>query len=131
MRIIAFIITLFLLNRAHAQLAEKVQMIEIVVLEGDAAHSLYSKENVKKQFGASPLKGAFRFYKKFISSQDNNSCSFHPSCSVYAMECVRENGLIKGTLGTFDRLSRCHGFAPEYYPIHDGTKKLYDPVTIK
>jgi hypothetical protein len=36
--------------------------------------------------------GLFLFYKSFVSSQDAQSCSFTPSCSVYALEAVKNQG---------------------------------------
>lgn len=73
----------------------------------------------------------FLFYKEFISSQDMDVCVFTPSCSVYAMESIKEQGLIEGILSALDRLTRCHSFAVGYYDIHPHTHKLYDPVEIK
>jgi putative membrane protein insertion efficiency factor len=70
----------------------------------------------------------FIFYKKFISSQDYNSCVFEPSCSVYSIESVKKLGVLRGYMNTFDRMSRCHGLASEYYPIDPKTSLLYDPV---
>jgi len=70
----------------------------------------------------------FLFYKKFISSQDYNSCVFEPSCSVYAIESIKKKGIIYGYMSSFDRMSRCHGLATEYYPIDLKTQLLYDPV---
>jgi putative membrane protein insertion efficiency factor len=70
----------------------------------------------------------FIFYKKFISSQDYNSCVFEPSCSVYSIESIKKMGFIRGWMNTFDRISRCHGLASEYYPVDQKTQLLYDPV---
>jgi putative membrane protein insertion efficiency factor len=127
-RIVLCTITLYLAFSGKAQFLEQVGQYEQVLKEQHTAAGLYSKANVRKKYGTSPLNLVFRFYKRFVSSQDNNSCSFHPSCSVYAMECVKKKGIIKGTLSTFDRLARCYGLAPEYYTRHEGTLKLYDPV---
>ncbi len=46
----------------------------------------------------------FLLYKNNISTQDNGTCNFAPSCSEYAMISVKELGLIKGVLNGFDRL---------------------------
>jgi hypothetical protein len=71
----------------------------------------------------------FLFYKTFISSQDIPTCIFTPSCSEYAVEALRKKGLVMGWLSTFDRLSRCHGFAKAYYyPFDTQLKRFYDPV---
>lgn len=65
----------------------------------------------------------FLGYKNFFSSQDSRSCTFEPSCSVYAIETIRKNGIIKGFLDSVDRLTRCNGLSPENYDI-DPEKRL-------
>lgn len=74
------------------------------------------------------LSGMFLLYKNFISSQDGQRCSFHPSCSEYGMLCVKEHGVIKGGIKTLDRLTRCNGLSPHKYPIDVKRKRFYDPV---
>jgi uncharacterized protein len=73
------------------------------------------------------LTGGFTFYKTFISSQDGVKCTFYPSCSVYALNTIKTNGLI-GVLDAIDRLTRCNGISPEKYPIHEPSQRFYDPV---
>lgn len=71
----------------------------------------------------------FLLYKSFISSQDKPSCVFSPSCSEFAVEAFQKGGLYMGWLKTFDRLSRCHGFANQTHYHFDTEKKLfYDPI---
>ncbi len=71
----------------------------------------------------------FLFYKSFISSQDNPSCVFTPSCSEYAMLSIQKKGFFLGWLNTFDRLSRCHGLVHhDHYPIDVEHNRYYDPV---
>lgn len=70
----------------------------------------------------------FVAYKKFISSQDMQMCTFYPSCSVYARECLEKKGLLKGGAAAFDRMSRCHPLAAKNYPLHEESGLLYDPV---
>ncbi len=72
---------------------------------------------------------AFLFYKSFISSQDNPSCVFTPSCSVYAIQSIQKSGFVVGWLKTFDRLSRCHGLVGHHdYPFDTEKNRYYDPV---
>jgi uncharacterized protein len=59
----------------------------------------------------------FDIYKNYFSSQDMNSCSFAPSCSNYGLQSIQKRGVVMGMIKTFDRLSRCHGFAPELYEL--------------
>lgn len=71
----------------------------------------------------------FVFYKKFISSQDIESCVFTPSCSVYAIQSIRQRGILAGLALSFDRLTRCNTSKHKKYPLHRKTKKYYDPVS--
>ncbi len=71
----------------------------------------------------------FLIYKTLISSQDKPSCVFTPSCSEYALESIRQKGIIRGWVSAFDRLQRCHGLVnPENYTFDPETQRLYDPV---
>lgn len=71
----------------------------------------------------------FLIYKKTISSQDQPSCVFTPSCSEYAVEAFQKKGMFTGWLQTFDRLSRCHGLANHsHYHFDKEKNRFYDPV---
>jgi hypothetical protein len=72
--------------------------------------------------------GLFYLYKTYISSQDGSHCMFTPSCSQYALEAVRKNGIFMGAVDAFDRLSRCNGLSRELYHKHPTSDLLYDPV---
>ena len=71
-----------------------------------------------------------RVYQRLISSQDKPSCNFIPSCSQFGIEAVRECGIIRGGLLTFDRLQRCNGFGMSYYAIDGTTGLALDPLAI-
>ncbi len=58
-------------------------------------------------------------YKQFISSQDGDVCAFEPSCSVYMVDAIRQEGLIVGYLDGVDRLLRCRPFM---------SQTTYDPL---
>jgi hypothetical protein len=38
-------------------------------------------------------------------------CRFTPTCSVYALDAVREHGAVKGTFLATKRICRCHPWA--------------------
>lgn len=59
-----------------------------------------------------------RGYKRFVSPLLPPACRFHPTCSEYGYEAMQRYGLVKGSLMTIKRLSRCH-------PFHRGG---FDPV---
>jgi uncharacterized protein len=71
---------------------------------------------------------AFHFYSSFISSQDASTCMFTPSCSAYASRSIEKYGIVRGSLATFDRLTRCNGLARRQYPVDPNTRLSYDPV---
>jgi len=75
------------------------------------------------------LSGLFLVYKSFFSSQDNQRCSFHPSCSEFGLEAVKKLGVVRGIICTCDRLTRCNGFSPEQYEIDIERLRLNDPVS--
>jgi putative component of membrane protein insertase Oxa1/YidC/SpoIIIJ protein YidD len=70
----------------------------------------------------------FRFYKNWVSSQNDNVCTFYPSCSNYTMQCLHQKGIMIAILAGFDRLARCNGLSPENYSRYKNTVYLYDPV---
>ncbi|MFO0548890.1 MAG: membrane protein insertion efficiency factor YidD [Polyangiaceae bacterium] len=39
-------------------------------------------------------------------------CRFQPSCSRYAIACLRDHGVLRGSLLSAKRLCRCHPFHP-------------------
>lgn len=106
-------------------------------------YDLFEKKDTVNQDFTSPLKNAysdisvfvslgFLGYKSFVSSQDNPSCVFTPSCSEYAVESIQKKGLFLGWLNTFDRLCRCHGLVGhDHYPFDIEKMRYYDPVEDK
>ena len=64
------------------------------------------------------LIGLLRMNKKIISPMLPNSCRFHPTCSVYAMEALEKHGVLNGTWLAIKRVLKCH-------PFHKGG---FDPV---
>ena len=110
-----------------AQQAAEIQAMRAVMTPaGPAAPdylSLAQNNQSDLQWLASQL---FLFYKNFISSQDGSRCSFHPSCSEYAIQLVKQRGLIIGGMGACDRLLRCNGMSPELYEFDPQRGLLID-----
>lgn len=52
--------------------------------------------------------GSLYVYQNYISQHFSANCLYHPSCSDFSKGVVKEFGLIKGGLLTFDRLNRCN-----------------------
>jgi uncharacterized protein len=65
------------------------------------------------------LLGLVRLYQLLLSpllhQLTGSGCRFHPSCSQYAMQAIREFGPLTGVALTARRLSRCHPFHPGGY----------------
>lgn len=59
-----------------------------------------------------------QLYRYTLSPVLGQRCRFEPSCSMYAIEALREHGAAQGTYLAAKRLCRCH-------PLHPGG---YDPV---
>jgi putative membrane protein insertion efficiency factor len=62
------------------------------------------------------LLGMISIYQSYISTQDEDSCSYTKTCSAFSTEAIRDFGLLKGLLMTSDRLLRCHPLARRYHP---------------
>ena len=61
-----------------------------------------------------------RLYRLVLSPWLGNNCRFHPSCSHYAEEAVRQHGALKGSWLAIKRLGKCH-------PWHEGGIDLVPP----
>lgn len=55
--------------------------------------------------------GSLYVYQNFISQHLSANCLYDPSCSDFSKQAVKEYGLLKGGLLSFDRLSRCNRIA--------------------
>ena len=58
-----------------------------------------------------------RVYQLIISPMLGSNCRFIPTCSEYAMESLKEYGLIKGIFLSIKRIGKClpwgsHGYDP-------------------
>ncbi len=62
-----------------------------------------------------------RLYQRTVSPMLPQTCRFHPSCSAYSIEALREHGTLRGIWMTLRRILRCH-------PLSAGG---YDPVRKK
>ncbi len=53
-----------------------------------------------------------RAYQYLLSLLLGSNCRFMPSCSAYAIEALRQHGLVRGGWLTVGRLLRCHPWHP-------------------
>jgi putative membrane protein insertion efficiency factor len=61
------------------------------------------------------LIGFLRAYRAVISPLYGQVCRYHPSCSAYALEAVREYGSLRGGWLAARRVGRCHPWAAGGY----------------
>lgn len=51
------------------------------------------------------------FYQNVLSPQFSADCLFHPTCSDFSKQAIREYGLAKGVFLSADRITRCNRIA--------------------
>jgi uncharacterized protein len=95
------------------------------ILGGKEKRTYQEARENKNEFQAI-FGGLFLMYKTIFSSQDNNVCSFTPSCSEFGLMAVKKYGPIVGGIRTMDRLSRCNGLSPAKYQMDFVSKLLVD-----
>lgn len=54
------------------------------------------------------LVGLIRLYQWVLSPWLGGSCRYHPTCSEYAIEALREHGALRGSSLAVHRVGRCH-----------------------
>jgi putative membrane protein insertion efficiency factor len=59
-----------------------------------------------------------RLYQRFVSPMLPRRCKYYPTCSEYAVDAIRELGVLRGLIVAAWRLVRCNPFS------HGG----YDPI---
>ena len=59
-------------------------------------------------------------YRHLISPAQPQSCKYYPSCSAYAVQALRELGIVRGTVVAAWRLARCNPWS------HGGVDELSD-----
>ena len=92
---------------------------------------LPEEKNYRVSIPSVLVSGSFKFYKKFITSQDMSNCPFYPSCSQFMLEAVSQNGFL-GFFQGLERLKRCTNTEHSrgiYETLSNG--KHYDPVPPK
>lgn len=74
-----------------------------------------------EEYSETSFNPLFAFYRRIISPQDIQKCSFYPSCSHYSQMTFSHNGFFYGFADTFDRLLRCSGISkPGYLQGNNG-----------
>jgi len=56
--------------------------------------------------------GLVRLYQLTLSPWLGQHCRFHPTCSAYCIEALRQHGALRGLWLGIKRLAKCHPFHP-------------------
>jgi putative membrane protein insertion efficiency factor len=73
---------------------------------------------LKGKFMAKVIISLLEFYSKKISPFFPRRCKYYPTCSAYAIQVLKKEGVLKGLFLSVWRLLRCNPFS----------KGGYDPV---
>ena len=73
--------------------------------------------SLAQRFVLLPIRASRRFLSPLKTSP---SCRFHPTCSKYALDAVKQRGALRGSVLALRRLLKCH-------PFHPGG---FDPVPV-
>lgn len=61
------------------------------------------------------LIGVIRFYQRWMSPLLPPACRFTPTCSEYALQAIRDQGVRTGGYLALRRLARCHPWGGSGY----------------
>ena len=96
--------------------------------EGRKVHfnQLGNKSLIAKYNPVTLLANSLLFtYQQLFSVQISASCLYHPSCSEYSKQLIKDFGLIKGVSLSADRLTRCNRIAAtDIHPLKVNEKIL-------
>ncbi|MGM0478460.1 MAG: membrane protein insertion efficiency factor YidD [Bacteroidota bacterium] len=77
-----------------------------------------------KRIIAFPFILLIRFYQYVISPLTPASCRYHPTCSQYSVQAIKEWGVLKGGWLAIKRIASCHPWGGSGYdPVPRRTKK--------
>ena len=95
--------------------------------EADISYELPQISKREASPGSSVLTGMQKAYRFLISDLDGDNCPYHPSCSSFLVEAVKETNIIQGIIMYSDRFVRdLNVFKSGLYPVHK-SGHYYDP----
>lgn len=72
------------------------------------------------------LIGLVKGYRFFLSPWLGSACRFEPTCSLYALDALRQHGAMAGSYLTVGRLLRCHPWcAGGHDPVPSQKPRLF------
>lgn len=128
MKTAAVILFVILTCKCIAQDADDIKKFENLFAERSHKHNWGDQLKNNKNELTFIFSVTFVIYKEILSSQDIDMCVFTPSCSVYAIESIKQKGVVSGFFTAMDRLTRCNPGRNKGLPTDPLTGKYYDPV---
>jgi len=88
-------------------------------------------KKAKTEDSTNPALYPVYFFRKYISSADQDRCPMHPTCSTYCVEAIKKHGPVLGWIMTCDRLMRCGRDELKLSPPIwiEGKKRCNDPLS--
>ena len=75
------------------------------------------------------LMALVRAYRFFLSPWLGSACRFEPTCSLYALEALRQHGALTGSRLSASRLLRCHPWcAGGHDPVPAQPRRLFSSL---
>lgn len=76
--------------------------------------------------------GSLLYLYQNVLSQVSADCLYHPTCSDFSRDAIREYGLIKGVFLSSDRICRCNRIAAtsiNYFKFDQKSRHAHDSVS--
>ena len=128
MKITVILLFAILPIKCLAQNNEDIKKFEDLFAEKNHTHNWRTQLKNNKNELTFVFSATFVIYKEVFSSQDIDACVFTPSCSVYAIESIKQNGAVAGFFSAIDRLTRCNPVPKKSMEIDLTTGKYIDLV---
>lgn len=128
MKRIAIFLLIIIPLACHAQNRSDRKKFENLFSENIPVHNWGDQLKNNRNELTFIFSATFVIYKEVFSSQDIDACVFTPSCSVYAIESIKREGVIVGFFNAVDRLTRCNPGRNKNLPVDKLTGKYSDPV---
>lgn len=73
-----------------------------------------------------------RLYQIIVSPMLGTNCRFHPTCSAYALQAIKDFGAMRGLFYGIRRLIKCHPFGSAGYdPVPSSSREDVGDVAIQ
>ncbi len=76
-----------------------------------AVHAKRSPRRRSRTLAVTIALAPIRLYQRFISPALPRRCKYEPTCSAYAVDAIKEVGLVRGVVLASWRLVRCNPFS--------------------